>query len=63
MSNPGTYINNAADFKKIKESDIYIKLTENNYRIIIKWFHEAEQELINTAKYLYFKFTKDFSIK
>ena len=51
LSNPGTYLNNAADFKKIKESDIYIKLTENNYRIISKWFHEAEQELINTAKY------------
>lgn len=49
--NPKTYGSTANDLNSLKEVEIYTKLTENNYKIIISSFRESEQELINNAKY------------
>ena len=35
----------------MKEADFYAKLIENNYKIINNSFKDAEQELLNIAKY------------
>jgi serine/threonine protein phosphatase PrpC len=51
FTNPRLYVNNPMDIKKIKETEIYNKLVEDNYKIIFNSFKEAEQELIHNVKY------------
>jgi serine/threonine protein phosphatase PrpC len=45
------YVNNLAEFKKIKEAEIYQKLVNDNYKLISESFVEAEKELLDQSKY------------
>lgn len=51
FTNHKLYVNHVSELKKIKEIDIYHKLINDNYKLIKNTFYEAEQELMNNAKY------------
>ncbi len=44
-------MNNLVEFKKIKETEIYQKLINDNYKLISDSFIEAEKELLDQSKY------------